>query len=172
LLAAAGDYPVRVEASNGVLPDNGVDGIVSVTEAAVVPLPPTLPALDGAVNAPTTAAPGTTATLTGSGYAPWAPLEIGIYSLPTVLGTIFADSTGAFSLTVTLPSFTGSHTLVVAGIGADGDPLYIGSAITLAAQGNLAHSGDDTSAPLLLFALLLLTVGAAVRTRARFIGRR
>lgn len=80
--------------------------------------------------------------LTGSGFAARTPVTIAIYSTPTVLTRTITDGSGAFSVTVSIPSgFTGSHTLLASGFGAGGVPRTLTLPVRVGTAGGLATTG-------------------------------
>jgi hypothetical protein len=85
---------------------------------------------DGAISS---AAPGQSIVLKGTGYAPYSSVTLLIYSSPTSLGTVDADATGAFEKTVTVPSdFSGTHSLVATGVDKTGTVRALRLDITVA----------------------------------------
>jgi hypothetical protein len=73
-------------------------------------------------------------TVTGTGYKPGAPIEIGWYysssgkvTKLTVLAHGFADAAGKFRIPVTVANNTGSKTVMSAGIGSNGKARYLGA---------------------------------------------
>lgn len=171
LAASEGDYPVVVTASNGIDPDATLAGNLSVVVAPVVALPPVLPASGGSLfGVPASTLVGTSFTVVGKGFAPGAPVNVGVYSTPRALGTAVVGTNGEFTLPVTLPTdLTGEHTIVAAGLGLDGEPLYLTTGITIVAAATtsaLAATGAD-AAPALWIALLLGLVGVLLRAGQR-----
>ena len=63
--------------------------------------------------------PGSTVTLSGSGYAPGATLDLELHSDPVQLGTVTTDDQGAFTTDVEIPADApeGDHALVVSSQG-------------------------------------------------------
>lgn len=81
-------------------------------------------------------------TLTGTGFAARTPVVVAVYSTPAVLAHVVTDGSGAFSVTVTVPSgFTGTHTFLATGFGAGGVPRTLTLPITVRATGGLAATG-------------------------------
>ena len=102
----------------------------------------------GAVSDLTT---GQQITVTGSGFLPGSTVQLIIYSTPTPLGTVVADSTGSFSALVTVPTSlaAGSHSLVASGVDANGAPRYLRMDVTVAAaSGSGTGSGSGSGASL------------------------
>jgi putative Ig domain-containing protein len=96
-----------------------------VKPPAAVPLPKRLPASNGALGGvPSTTTRGQVLHLTGSGFAPGAPITIGYYAGPVTLTTVYASSTGTFAADITV-SVAGSHTFVAAGIGGNGNSRFL-----------------------------------------------
>jgi len=63
--------------------------------------------------------PGSTVTLSGSGYAPGATLDLELHSDPVQLGTVTTDDQGAFTTDIEIPADApeGDHELVVSSQG-------------------------------------------------------
>lgn len=80
---------------------------------------------------------GQQVTVTASGLAPVAPVEIVVFSTPRVLGSATADGSGSLSTAVTLPGDLepGSHTVVARSIGPDGSPVQSMGAFSLDGSG-------------------------------------
>ena len=99
-------------------------------------MPGTLGLSAGSVDA------GTTLTITGTGFAADANLDIVLHSTPVTLATVTTGPTGAFSAAVTVPAGTaaGAHTIEVA------DASIALTVVAPAAA--LASTGTDPSAPL------------------------
>jgi hypothetical protein len=91
---------------------NGAGGVNSAPSTPYGPVTavsyaaPTLPTGVPPTSGPLTSSAGTTlsglTTVSGNGYAPFTGITVGIYPGPTVLGTAITDSTGAFSLQVSV----------------------------------------------------------------------
>ncbi|HVT78150.1 MAG TPA: glycosyl hydrolase [Acidimicrobiales bacterium] len=128
---------------------------------------------------PTQLVVGQIANVTGSGFPANTPLQIVLQSTPVNLATVTSSSTGAFAISVTIPSGTlpGDHHIVVSGANASAS-----AAITV------AQSTTATTSPRLLsrtggafgsllaaagFALVLgaLLVAASERRGGRFATR-
>ncbi|GAB3399753.1 hypothetical protein GCM10027515_06600 [Schumannella luteola] len=146
-VAAAGSSVITVTATN----DTGAtsaDVTLVVAEPAVVPLPLILPTFTGSLTGvPDHLEQGQTFTVRGSGFAPHAPITLGLYSTPTRLATVEADDAGAFTATLTVPNdfAVGDHTVVAAGIGADGTARYLGAPTTVSAAD--VDPGDGGTTP-------------------------
>ena len=97
----------------------------------------------------------------GQGFEAGEDITLTLFSTPTYLGTVSADSAGAFSTVVTVPSGipAGTHTLQA--VGATSGVVATGSIIVLAAGSGMAATGVSATGSLLLM-LVLLTVGAAL----------
>jgi hypothetical protein len=96
-------------------------------------LPPTAPtgtAIAGPITSSAGAAltSGSPTTLSGNAYAPFTGITVGLYP-GAVLTTTVTDSTGAFSVSVTVP--TGSYTIVAAGMRTIGTVRYRSLAVTV-----------------------------------------
>ncbi|GAB3122352.1 beta strand repeat-containing protein [Glaciibacter psychrotolerans] len=144
-VAPAG-YLLTVTASNGVGPDAVQSLIVQVVLPPTSVLPLGLPASTGrlyGVTAHTTV--GQTLHLSGGGFAAGAPIILGVYSLPVVVGQATADADGTFAATIQVPNLIGDHTFVAAGVTADGTTGYLETASTIAAA---PQSGTGPSSSL------------------------
>ena len=65
----------------------------------------------------TTPAPGASLAISGSGFEPGETISLVFHSTPTSLGSVTADSSGAFSTSVTIPAgASGSHEIVGTGL--------------------------------------------------------
>jgi hypothetical protein len=97
-----------------------------VVEApSTIPLPKKLPASSGVLGGvPQQTTRNQVLHLTGSGYAPGAPITIGYYAGPVTVTTAFASSTGTFAVDITVTAL-GSHTFVASGIGSDGKSRFL-----------------------------------------------
>jgi hypothetical protein len=135
------------------------EGIVSITVT-----PPTV-----GLSVSTVAAGGMI-TVTGSDFAPNEPITVILHSTPVTLATFTADSTGAFSRTVTIPTGTagGSHTLLVTG--ATSGTVSTPVTVTTLSITALPTTGGITSAQIEFdasIAVLFGIVGAFVVYRER-----
>jgi hypothetical protein len=74
---------------------------------------------------PLTATPGQAVTVFGHGFAPGGSLAVSFFSSPVHLGSTVADASGAYRVTVTIPSDAtpGDHQIVVTGPAAVGGTL-------------------------------------------------
>ncbi|HST47479.1 beta strand repeat-containing protein [Jatrophihabitans sp.] len=123
------NYTLTIKASNGITPDASQTFTLKVTAVAAAPLPTKLPTkFDGALGGvPQKVNVNQVITVTGTGYKPGAPIEIGWYYSSsnnqmrlTVLAHGYADAAGKFSIPVTVANNTGSKTVVASGIGSNG----------------------------------------------------
>jgi hypothetical protein len=149
---SVGSYPVTFSVGNGVSPNTDYSATITVSAADPVALPASVPQAAGVVGGvPGQATQGEKLTVTGSGFAPGAPITIGIYSTPTYLGTAVANGSGDFSEDVTLPNLLGLHTVVVSGIDTNGDPRFLATQTTISArQTGLPTTGLETGGSLCL----------------------
>ncbi|OJX64523.1 MAG: hypothetical protein BGO95_08635 [Micrococcales bacterium 73-13] len=92
-------------------------------------------------------------TVSGVGFRPGEQVEVVLHSTPATLGTFTAGASGAFSAAVTIPAdaAAGAHTVVSTGLAS-------GRAFSAALTVELAATGSDPLAPLLL-GLCLVTTG-------------
>lgn len=184
LLRAPGDaVSVTLRASNA---SGSSEQVLSLETRAVgaSALPIMRPVPHAAVlGVPATAVPGDSITVSGTGFAPYSPVTLGMYSVPVHLDTVTADAAGSFTARVTLPSdLTGRHSIVAIGTAPDGSPRSLVTEIELAAAPaavppprsglpvtGAEGAGDWGAAALgaaLLGLLLMLRAKAAVRRRA------
>lgn len=141
---APGTYPLTVTASNGVNPDAVQSLAVQVTPPRASILPQVLPTSTGTLHgAPARATVGQTLHLSGGGFAAGAPITIGIYSVPVVLGHATAEADGTFVATIQVPKLLGHHTFIAAGIRTDGTTGYLEAASTIAAAPQPGAGGGD-----------------------------
>jgi hypothetical protein len=120
---------LSIQASNGITPDATQSFTLTVNQVASVALPAKQPSLSGALTGvPTKSTVGQSITVSGSGYRPGAPIELGWYGARTPLANTIAGVNGAFTVTLVVPNQTGSKTLVASGLGADGNARYLGAA--------------------------------------------
>jgi hypothetical protein len=127
-VASTRSFVLYVTARNGVVPNRTQRLTVTVTKVATVPLPASLPTLNGALSGvPTRVLKGQLVTVTGKGFTPGAPIAVGRYYSRLVLGQAVADATGAFRCTVRIPDGYGYKVLVAAGLGSNGKPRYLGA---------------------------------------------
>jgi LPXTG-motif cell wall-anchored protein len=175
-LDAPATFPLTVIASNGTGTDAVQKFTLTVVAAAVVPLSLLGPPVGAAslTGVPGTVAPGQELIVSGDGFAGGSTVTFGIYSTAVVLGTTTASASGQVSMSITIPAgYTGQHSIVVAGIGADGAPLFLRSDVTVASPaatsaGTVAFTGPPEDVSLVvLIGLLLLVAGGIVLLRRR-----
>jgi len=130
---------------------NGAGGVNSAPSTPYGPVTavsyaaPTLPTGVPPTSGPLTSSAGTTlsglTTVSGNGYAPFTGITVGIYPGPTVLGTAITDSTGAFSLQVSVAGQgVGAKTLVAAGMRSTGTVRYRNLAVTVTAPAGASRA--------------------------------
>ena len=121
-------------------PSSPVTAVAS--PAPTLPTAPPTTIYGGVTLAPagTTMAVGAQLTISGTAYAPFTGITVGLYQSSVVRATwnTTTDSTGAFSLPVTIPGSTsgvtaGSATIVAAGNSTAGSVRYRSTAVTLTA---------------------------------------
>ncbi|MEU4240738.1 hypothetical protein [Actinoplanes sp. NPDC026619] len=100
------------------------------------------------------AAPGSSLTMSGSGYAPFSEVTLAVYSTPRVLGKVTADSEGAFETSIAVPDdlTLGTHSFVAAGVDENGEFRALRLDLTVAA------SSDDGLLPVTGAAVLWVIV--------------
>ena len=129
---SGGSYPLTLTASNSI-PYNRVTQqaftLTVETPVAAVPLPARPPLPKGLLyGVPLKTKVGQVVTVTGSGFTPGAPIEIGWYLPRTVLANALANSAGQFSTTVTIPNQVGIKAVMAAGLGANGKARFLAAA--------------------------------------------
>ncbi len=159
--AAIGTYHLSFTASNGVNPAATQSFTLRIVRAAAITLPASLPPTSGLLHGvPPITLGGQLLLVSGTGYAAGAPITIGVYSTPIVLGHATANSAGGFIALIRVPNILGRHTFVAAGIGASGSARYLEAASLVisaphhnvdpggsgveAVGGTLANTGPDT----------------------------
>ncbi len=104
-----------------------------------------------------------TFTATGSGMQPGTLTDVWMFSEATLLGVVTVDEDGTFALEASVdPRFisTGSHTLQVQGVGADGYVRAVKATVTIEERSRLdALTGGPLGRTVLL---VLLLIGSAV----------
>ncbi|MGI8664497.1 MAG: hypothetical protein ACR2N4_00440, partial [Jatrophihabitans sp.] len=184
------DYALVISASNGVNPDASQNFTLHVVLASALSLPAKPPVSNGVLHGvPPITLGNVLLHVSGSGYAAGAPITLGVYSSPTVLGHTHANAAGQFTATIRVPSQLGVHTFIAAGVGANGAARYLearslviaapvrrggggGSGVD-GASGNLANTGPDTDPrttagyglAVILAGLMLLTITRRRRHR-------
>jgi hypothetical protein len=114
-------------------PSVAVQGTALLATAAALPV--SLPTSAGALTVSSaTVHPGGTVTVTGSGFAPFTGVSLGLYAGLVSLGTVNTDATGGFSQVVTIPLTVavGAKTVVAGGLPTTGTTVkYRTVAITV-----------------------------------------
>lgn len=117
-------------------------------------------------------------TITGKGFKPGSSASFTLHSTPVNLGTATVDAAGVATLSVTLPAdvAVGKHSIVIDGVGVDGQARQLTAALSItaaatapattqasapAAGAALSETGS-TNAPLLAAGGLLLVGGLAI----------
>ena len=138
--------------------------------------PASVPSSDGTLTRPSGATGGLVdgekIELHGTGYKPNSLVSVLIYSTPQVLKSIMTDSTGSFTVTVTVPAglAAGHHTLVAAGVDNAGHMRYLTLPVTVSAAGQatLAYTGASIVTPAIAgLAALMVGAGLLVASRRR-----
>jgi titin len=157
-------------AGNAGDPSNGLD-IGKVAPPAAVPAssgPLAVPSGPGATGS---VVKGQKVTLHGTGYAPNSLISVIVYSTPQVLTTVTTDSSGSFTVQVTVPAGLpdGHHTLVAAGADPSGHMRYLTLPITVTAgSAELAYTGASVLTPALAgLGALVLGGGLLMVSRRR-----
>jgi titin len=168
----------------------GTSASITTSLAVAAPEIPSSPPADAPLDLTTdrgditTAQPGQTVTVIGTGFLPYSTVSIVIYSTPVNLGMATTDANGAFTKTVTVPSSlaAGSHSLVAYGVDPSGNLHSLRMNVTVPpAAGSsggsnraLAYTGLDINplafvvagGGLLLAGLVLLVVSRTRRQEA------
>jgi hypothetical protein len=113
---------------------------------------------------PPTVPAGQDVVVSGSGFPAGAPIDILLFSTPSLLGSTVTDATGRFRVTVTVPVDTppGSHRVVAAVRGgtirAEAPLTVLGPTAPLAAApaGRLSRTGSGVAPPVGLAATLVV----------------
>jgi len=137
-------------------------------------VPAAVPATNGDLVRPAgesgSVTPGSSVRITGGGYAPNSTVTLIVYSVPQVLATTVADGDGNIDVTVTVPDdlAAGNHTLVAAGVDADGNAHYLTLPIAVSTEtdAQLAATGADIALPA-LGGLIALAAGGGLIAAAR-----
>jgi hypothetical protein len=112
----------------------------------MVSLPDSLPTATGSLTGvPSTTNPGQIlTTVVGTGFAPFASVNFGIYSTPLLLATVTADASGTATATITIPaSFLGAHTVTAAGSSPTNAALYLEAGTTVVKKVTPAANGGS-----------------------------
>jgi hypothetical protein len=146
---------------------NAAPQVTRTFAVSTAPVPPSL------VTDKTIVPQGGKVLVTGQGYMADDDVDIYLNSTPVLLTTVTTDSSGGFSVTVTIPITTavGAHTIEGLGLDPSGEPLSLTAPITVTAAGeqpatdtaSLVTSGgglDPLPIGLLLLLLLILIVAA------------
>ncbi len=115
---------------------------------------------------------GRRVTVIGTGFAPYSTATVVVYSTPRVLGTVVTDGTGAFAMSVIVPTDLepGQHTFVAYGVEPSGAEHTMRLPVTVpSATAYLASTGAGAG-DLMLLTLALLTIGAALRVASVRLG--
>jgi hypothetical protein len=156
--------------------DNAGDPSDMLTIGKTAP-PASVPASDGALAVPS--GPGATGNvvkgqkvkLHGTGYQPNSLISVLVYSTPQVLTTVMTDSSGSFTVEVTVPAGLpdGHHTLVAAGVDPAGHTRYLTLGVTVTAgSAELAYTGASVLTPALAgLGALVLGGGLLMASRRR-----
>ncbi|MFQ4147866.1 discoidin domain-containing protein [Arthrobacter sp. LAPM80] len=129
---------VTPSASPTISPSVSPSATVAPTAA-----PPAEGEPSGSVGSGTVSAGGTV-TITGKNFKPGTTATFTLHSDPVVLGTAVVGADGTVSLTAKLPANVpaGAHTVVIAGMGADGKAVEVSIAVKVAPTG--AATGSTT----------------------------
>jgi hypothetical protein len=122
--------------------------------------------IDITVSDTTVACPGSTVTISGTGFAD--DVEIGIFFDDLLVATVFPTQEGTFSATIDVPeAAAGTHTITAVQVLPDGTVLEESATVTcVAAAPGLAVTGGNISMGLLLLAGLIV-VGAVALVAGR-----
>jgi LPXTG-motif cell wall-anchored protein len=142
-----------------------INVIVSATGVTLAPAAPAQATCTACttITAGDTIAIGKVVSMKLTGYKPFEVVTVTMRSTPKVLGTFTADAAGVVTLRFTVPAngaVNSSHTLTFSGNMGTPDlvlPFKLG-----AASRQLASTGADVTAPLVLGTALVLAGGAAL----------
>jgi titin len=126
----------------------------------------------------TAASRGDRVELAGSGFGPATEVDVTLHSNPIGLGRVTTDSSGSFTLAITVPqaAAVGSHNVVATGVDANGASLVLSAPFEVrgAAASTRGSSGPvglprtgTSSAAMVAGALLLIVIGAGFVVGAR-----
>ncbi len=105
-------------------------------------------------------ASGSLLSMQAAGFAPSANVTFTLYSDPTVLAAVVADSSGVAKATATVPLLVGAHTVVALGNDASNGAHVVASPITIRENGGLPATGAAVGG-ILGLGLIALLAGAA-----------
>lgn len=107
-----------------------------------------------------TVAAGKSVSVSGTGCAADSTVTFAVGG--TAAGSTTADSTGAFSGSVTVPS-SASGTVTITATCSDptGAPLVLTATVTVTSSGGLPFTGSSSTMPGIALAVVLLCVGSA-----------
>lgn len=137
------------------------------TVSPVAAYPPATPTVESSSSTPT---PGSSITLTASGFCPGSTVTFAISGVG-VVGTGVADGSGTVSVTVAAPATAGTYTVTATSTPPAPDPTAIGDPcedvaeleITVQSAGPvLPGTGSNSTMPGLQIALVSVLVGAAL----------
>jgi hypothetical protein len=110
-------------------------------------------------------------TVSGSGFVPNELIDLTLHTETVLLKTVQADSSGAFSTTVTLPTgVTGSHTIVATGRSGESNVPTANMNIGCAAAQPVAEGLSNTGVAIMSIGgvgVLLLVAGGLVLFSSR-----
>jgi hypothetical protein len=149
---ASTDFALTITASNGIAPNATQSFTLKVTKVAAVALPAKPPLPNGLLlGVPLKVKAGQVITVTGSGYKPGAPIELGWYLPRTVITHTVANAAGNFSTTLVVPNQLGVKALYASGLGSNGKARYL-AAPTLVNKATASSispsSGGKTTQPI------------------------
>ncbi|POH58513.1 family 20 glycosylhydrolase [Arthrobacter glacialis] len=87
-------------------------------------------------------------TITGKGFKPGTSASFTLHSTPVNLGTATVDAQGVVSLSVSLPAdvAAGQHSIVIDGVGVDGQARQLSAALTITAAAVTPTTTQGTAA--------------------------
>ena len=117
---------------------------------------------------------GGTTEIDGTDFLAGSTVKGWLFSEPTLVGEVVANADGSFKMLAAIPATvaSGSHTIVVSGVRADGNAEAIALGVTVAQPpsagpgGTLPSTGASPQA-LLLAAFVLVALGTVLATRRR-----
>ena len=116
-------------------------------------------------------APGGSFTVQGSNFQPNATVTVTLHSNPVTLGTTTANSSGDFSIVVTIPSDTvpGTHEVIATDTAGDSasTEIVVTGTVPVATSSGLAFTGADIAALSGVGAIALALGGMLILTGRR-----
>jgi LPXTG-motif cell wall-anchored protein len=117
---------------------------------------------------------GGTTEINGTDFLAGSTVQVWLFSEPTLIGEVVAEANGSFRIQALIPMTmaSGSHTIVVSGVRADGnaEAVALGVAVAqapAAAPTTMLPTTGASPKGLLLAAFVLVALGTVLATRRR-----